>query len=126
MTSDSEPTRRGWIAKFGFAFRGLAFAIRTQNSFWVHLPITICVVVLASILQVGTWQWVALTLATAMVFATELLNTAIEQLVKVLHPDHDPRIGHALDMAAAGVLATSIGAVIVGVIVLGPPLAALF
>jgi diacylglycerol kinase len=50
------------------------------------------------------------------------LNTSIEQLVRVLHPEHDPSIGRGLDAAAGAVLLAAIGAVAVGLIALGPPL----
>jgi diacylglycerol kinase len=43
-------------------------------------------------------------------------------LVTVLHPNRDPRIARALDAAAAAVLVVAIASVIVGIIVLGPPL----
>lgn len=125
MASADEPVvGRGaaWRNKFACAIAGGVWAVKTQNSFWVHIPITIFVFALAAFLKIDLWQWTAIVIATLVVFAAELLNTAIEQLVKVLHPERDARIGRALDAAAAGVLVTAIGAVIVGLITLGPPL----
>ncbi len=115
-------TAVAWRNKFACAIRGGLWAIRTQNSFWVHVGITIAVFALAGFLKVSPWQWTAIVIATMVVFAAEMLNTAIEQMVKVLHPDRDEQIAMALDVAAAGVLATAIGAVVVGLITLGPPL----
>ncbi|MGB7345121.1 MAG: diacylglycerol kinase [Pirellulaceae bacterium] len=122
--ADSKATGsiKAWRNKFACAIAGGFWAFRTQSSFWVHIPITAMVFALAALLKIGPIQWTAIVLATMVVFAAELLNTAIEQIVKVLHPDHDPNIGHALDAAAAGVLVTAIGAVAVGLITLGPPL----
>jgi diacylglycerol kinase len=111
-----------WRNKFACAISGGLWACRTQNSFWVHIPIAIAVFTLAALLNVQSWQWVALVIATMVVFAAELLNTSIELLVKAVHPEHDDRIGKSLDAAAAGVLVTALGAVAVGLIVLGPPL----
>ncbi|QDT13267.1 diacylglycerol kinase [Planctomycetes bacterium K23_9] len=125
MSSEPEPNNRivtAWRNKFAWAIGGALWAFRTQNSFWVHIPITIIVFSLAAFLKVAAWQWTAIVIATMVVFAAELLNTAIEQLVKVVHPEHDPRVGRALDAAAAAVLVTAIGAVAVGLLTLGPPL----
>ena len=119
MRSRDRPT---WNSKFGAAFAGLAWAIRTQSSFWVHALVTIIVIALAAWLQLELWQWATLTIVIGLVWAAELINTAIETLVLVLHPEWDERIGRALDAAAAGVLVASITAVAVGLVVLGPSL----
>ena len=122
-SADRKP--QTWIAKFACAGHGLAWAIRTQSSFWVHIPIGACVIALAAWLQVESWKWCVLLTLIAMVLAAELVNTAIELIVKVVHPKRDERIGHALDIAAAAVLVTAIVAAIVGLITLGPELIAL-
>lgn len=114
-----------WIAKFACAGYGLAWAIRTQSSFWVHVPIAVCVIALAAWLQVESWKWCVLLAMIAMVLAAELVNTAIELIVKVVHPEQDERIGHALDAAAGAVLVAAIIAAIIGLITLVPELYAL-
>ncbi|QDT01743.1 Undecaprenol kinase [Rubripirellula lacrimiformis] len=119
---EPRPSGSAWARKFAFALAGLIYAVRSQNSFWIHLPIAVAVIAVAAWLQVEAWRWCMLVVATGMVIAAELVNTSIEMIVKVLHPDHDVRIGHALDAAAAAVLVTAIGAVTVGLITLGPPL----
>lgn len=111
---------RRWVEKFRVAFAGLFWALGDQNSFYAHITISTAVVVLATTLDLPLWQWIALILAMGGVFTAELLNTAIEQLVAVLHPQHDPRIGRALDVAAAAVLIASASAVVVGLLILGP------
>ena len=120
---DSGPCRMAsWRNKFACAISGAFWAFRSQNSFWVHILITIMVILLAVVLKIEAWKWVAVIFATTLVFAAELLNTSIEQLVKVLHPEQHPGIGKALDTAAAGVLVAALGAVAIGLITLGPPL----
>ena len=114
--------RLSWPKKFAVAISGIFWSARTQNSFWAHLPITVAVIALAAWLQVETWRWVAILCAITIVCSVELLNTSIEQLVKVLHPEHDEGIGRALDAAAGAVLVAAIGSVIIGLVVLGPPL----
>ncbi len=113
---------RRWITKFACALRGLQQSIKSQESFWVHLPVAAAVVVVAAWLKVEPWRWAVLVIAITLVLSAELFNTAIETIVKVVHPQHDPRIGHSLDTAAAAVLVLSIGAAILGAITLGLPL----
>lgn len=111
-----------WIAKFRDAVDGLLHGCRTQESLWVHLGFMLAVIAVAALLQVEPWRWSVLILCIAAVLASELFNSAIEQLAKTLHPDQNPSIAVALHLAAAGVLVTAIAAVVVGLIVLGPPL----
>ena len=111
-----------WTNKFAVAMRGTLWAMRTQSSFWCHLPIALAVILVAAILQLELWRWAVLLLTIGLVFAIELVNTAIELLVRALHPEHDDQIGRALDVAAGAVLFAAIVAVMIGVLILGPPL----
>ena len=116
------PRKASWRAKFTNAAAGVLWSLRTQSSFWVHLPIAVAVVALAAWLQVQSWRWCVLVIVIGFVFCVELLNTAIEQLARAVHPDFDPRIGHGLDAAAGAVMIMAIAAVAVGLITLGVPL----
>ena len=112
----------GWGNKFAVALSGIAWSARTQTSFRVHLPIALAVLGVAAWLRIETWRWVAIVFAITIVLSAELFNTSIEQLVKVLHPQHDERIKHVLDAAAGAVLVVAIGAVVAGLVTLGLPL----
>ena len=114
--------RRRWQAKFAVALRGAARSMLTQDSFIVHLFFAFAVIAMATWLQLEAWRWAVLVIAITMVLAGELVNTALETMVKKLHPEHDPEIGHALDAAAGSVLVASMGAVILGLITMGVPL----
>ena len=109
-----------WKNKFAVAFSGLVHGVRGHSSFLVHLPVAMVVVGLALFLNAASWQWAVLLLCITGVLVAELFNSAIETLVRRIHPMRDPEIGKALDIAAAAVLVASIGAVIVGFVVLSP------
>ena len=111
-----------WRRKFAVAIAGVVRSLRSQTSFWVHLPIAFAALAVAAWLQLEAWRWVAIIFAIALVLSAELFNTTIELLVKTLHPDHDQQIGHALDAAAGAVLVASIGSAAIGLIVLAMPL----
>ncbi len=61
-----------------------------------------------------------LVITVAVVLGTELLNTAIEMLTDLLHPDHGPAAAAVKDVAASAVLVAIVLATFVGVLVLVP------
>ena len=63
-----------------------------------------------------------LILACALVLGLELVNTAVEASLDLLHAAPHPLVKRAKDAAAGAVLIASCGAVLVGLAVLGPPL----
>lgn len=65
-------------------------------------------------------------LAIALVWITEALNTAIEQLGDAITTEREPRIGFAKDIAAGAVLVSAIAAAAIGGLTLAPYVSALF
>ncbi len=120
--SDARKPAAPVVRKFAVAIAGILHAFKHQNSFLVHLPMATVVVILGLWLQLESWRWVAVTFCVTLVISAELLNTAIEELVAVLHPQHDVRIGHVLDIASGAVLVAATGAVVAGLLTLAMPL----
>ncbi len=111
-----------WRNKFRVAWRGIGFAVTDQTSFYVHVPMAVVVLAIGAWLRIEAWQWVALVMAIAAVLVAELINSAIESLVRAVHPEHHPLVGRSLDTAAGAVLVASLAAIAIGLIVLGPGL----
>lgn len=109
--------RRSWSSKFADAFRGLARAVRSQSSFFVHLWVAAIVVVAGIVLRVSPVEWCLLVGAIAVVLVAEIFNTAIESLARALPVGRHPRIRDALDMAGGAVLLSAIAATVIGAIV---------
>ena len=108
---------RRWMGKFRHAFRGCRAGVRGQNSFIVHLPIAVLVVAVGVALRVDCAEWAILAVCIAGVLAAELFNSALESMAKSVTGRSDPNVGNALDISAAAVLLTSIGAAAAGTIV---------
>ena len=83
----------------------------------IHLVAAALVVVAGCIFKVGRGEWIALVLSCALVLSMEIVNTALEAVVDLASPDIHPLARKAKDCAAAAVLVSAIGAVIVGVLV---------
>lgn len=110
------------ITAFGHAFRGWSFVLRTQQNAWIHSFIAMVVIVVGLWLGLPARDWAVLVLTIAMVFTAEFINTAIEALVDLAMPMHHPLAKVGKDVGAGAVLIASLAAVIVGLLILGPPL----
>ena len=113
---------RPWSHKFVDAFRGLPRAVRSQNSFAVHLTVATAVIVAAAVLRVSLVEWCLLLGAIGFVITAEVFNTAIESLARAHDVGRHPRIRDALDMASAAVLVAAITAALIGATVFLPKL----
>jgi diacylglycerol kinase len=92
----------------------------------IHLFATIAVLILGWYFKLSAGEWLAIVLSISLVWISEAFNTAIEFLTNLVSPDYNPLAGKTKDVAAAAVLIAAIFAVIVGCIVFGPKLAAMF
>lgn len=99
--------------RLGFAFDGLLFAWKTENSFKTHIILALITLVAAFILKLSRIEMAIIFLTIAMVLAAELCNTAMEYLVDFLHPSVNPTIKKIKDVSAAMVLVVSLGALFV-------------
>jgi diacylglycerol kinase (ATP) len=115
-----------WLARrlrsFGYAWKGIAWLIRSQPNAQIHLAATICAVATAWWLQITAGEWCAILIVTGLVWSAEAMNSALELLADHLAPDDHPLVGKAKDIAAGGVLIAAIVAAVVGAIVIGPKL----
>jgi len=110
------------IEAFGHAFSGLFFALRTQRNMPIHLVIAAGVIGLGVWLGLSTTQWAVLALTIGSVLAAELLNSSLEVVVDMVSPDYHPLAKRAKDVAAGAVLLAAMVSVLVGLLILGPPL----
>ena len=110
------------LRSLGYALRGLRLMLASQHNAWIHTAATLAVLLIAAALQVKRYDWCWLVLAIAIVWTAEAMNTALEFLCDVASPEFHPLVEKAKDVAAGGVLISSLGAAIIGILVLGPPL----
>ena len=108
-----------WPARFRNAFRGLFLAWKKDWTLAEHLVCAAAVIAAGVILRATLLEWCLLALCIGAVIGAELFNTALEQLAQAIDREHNPQIGAALDMAAAGVLVVAMAAALVGAAVFG-------
>ncbi|MEE8165127.1 MAG: diacylglycerol kinase family protein [Myxococcota bacterium] len=110
------------IESFGHAIRGVAIVLRWEQNAWIHALATLMAIALGFALKIDRGEWLAVSLAIALVWAAEILNTAIEKLSDVVSPEHHPGVKEVKDIAAGGVLVSAVGALTVAILVFGPRL----
>ncbi|MEN1679130.1 MAG: diacylglycerol kinase family protein [Planctomycetota bacterium] len=104
--------------KFAHALRGMGVAFTGRNGFGYHAIAAVAVVAIGVLIGVTRTEWLILTLCITIVISAELMNTSIEHLAKAVTTERHPEVRNALDIAAGAVLAASIGAKVVWVVVL--------
>jgi diacylglycerol kinase (ATP) len=106
------------------AVHGIQLMLASQHNAWVHAGVTLLVLALGVVLGIDRYEWCWLTIACVAVWTAEGLNTAFEFLCDVASPQFDPAVKSAKDVAAGAVLIAALGAAVIGLLILGPPLLA--
>jgi len=114
--------RRFRLASFRYALDGIRYVLKTQPNARVHAVISLAVAGAGLWLELDRTEWAILIVTMAVVWAAEFVNTAVEAAVDLVTEEHHRLAKVAKDTAAGAVLVTAILAVIVGVLILGPPL----
>jgi diacylglycerol kinase (ATP) len=108
------------IRSFKFAFLGIWTLLKSQHNAWVHACATVAVISIGFYFGISPVEWCLLVLALMAVWTAEAFNTAIEFLADVASPGFHPLVKHSKDISAGAVLISAIGAVVIGLLVLGP------
>jgi len=107
---------------FRHAFRGWWYVIRTQKNAWIHAVVTILVILLGLFLKLPVRDWAVLFVTISTVWTAEFLNSALEAVVDLASPDQNPLAKVGKDVGAAAVLIAALASVVVGLMIMGPPL----
>jgi diacylglycerol kinase (ATP) len=107
---------------FRYAFAGWWHVIRTQRNAWIHALFSVAVLALAIFLRLAARDIAVLILTIAVVWTAEFINTAIEAVVDLASPQVHPLAKVGKDVGAAAVLIAALASVVIGLLLMGPPL----
>jgi diacylglycerol kinase len=96
--------------------------LKTQRNAWIHSVIAGVIFLLGLWVGLPPRDWAVIILTAALVFTAEFINTSIEAVVDLASPDTHPLAKIGKDVGAAAVLVAAIAAVLIGLLLLGPPL----
>jgi diacylglycerol kinase len=116
------PFLRSRARSFRYAFEGWWYVIRTQQNAWIHAVVSIIVVLLGLWVHLPARDWAVIVLAIAMVWAAEFFNTALEVIVDLASPEMNRLARVGKDVGAAAVLIAAGASIVIGLLILGPPL----
>ena len=115
-----------WWESLNCAIEGILWAVKKERHLRYHFCAALAVLFMALFFHVSALEFFLLVLAAVLVIFAELINTAIEAVVDLVTDEYHELAKRAKDVAAGAVLVTSVGAVILGYLVLSGHIFPLF
>ena len=110
------------LLSFRYALQGVRLFFRSEPNARIHALVTGFVILGMFWLRVTSAEAAILFLATGLVWAAELFNTAIEKMMDIYSTEYHPGIGFVKDMSAGAVGICALSAAITGGIIFIPKL----
>lgn len=111
-----------FIQSVRYARLGASHALRHERNLWFHLILALAALTLAVALKVSTLELAVVVLTITLVIVTEMLNTAIEEVVNLAKPESHPLAALAKNIAAGAALTAAVGSVAIGLLIFLPRL----
>ncbi len=102
---------------FKHAINGFFAALKSERNMKIHVTAAFIVIVLGFYLHISIIHWAILLVCIGTVLSAELLNSSIEKIMDLLHPENHEKVKIIKDMAAGAVLVLSVVSAIVGVLI---------
>lgn len=114
------------IKSFGYAFEGIWHAIKNNRNLRIEIFAALIVILLGLYFNVNHVETGILGIMILLVISSEMINTAIEEMVNLITSEHRKEAKIAKDVAAGMVLIAAIGSVIAGIAIFTPYVLKLF
>jgi len=108
------------LASFRYAANGLKILIREEHNARIHLFAVCCVVGAGVLFKISKGEWIAIIFCIGLVFALELINSAIENTADLISKERNEMIKKIKDLSAGAVLIAAIAAAVIGLIIFLP------
>ena len=115
-----------FVKSFHHAVRGVIFLLKSEQNARVQAVLTVCVGIAGFLLKVSRLEAAILFMAVILVFAIEIINTAIEKVFDLCYPGKHETIRGVKDAMAGAVFVSALIAFVVAVLVFLPHIKALF
>ena len=104
--------KRSFLHSLNNAVEGFVHVLRHERNMRVHFLFAFLVLLIAFFFGVQRVDWLILCLATCLVLMAEMINTAVEETLNLLHPKYHPTVGLVKDISAGMVLVSAMNALI--------------
>ncbi|RPA62415.1 diacylglycerol kinase family protein [Aerococcus agrisoli] len=116
-----------FMESLGYALSGIRFTLVNERNIRYQTMGFVLVMLAAWFFQLPMEKWLILILTSAIVVCMEITNTIAEWTIDLITNHHyHPIAKNVKDVAAGGVLISSMVAIIVGVMIFLPEILALF
>ncbi|MCU0498606.1 MAG: diacylglycerol kinase family protein [Anaerolineae bacterium] len=117
-------TSHNRVVSLGYALAGWLYMLRWQKNTRIQAVASVLVMLISLWLQISFIELAIIILTITVVWMAEFINAAVEAVVNLASPELHPMAKVAKDVAAAAVLLGVVAAVLIGILILGPPLLA--
>lgn len=114
---------RKFLKSFSYASKGIVNLFKTEQNARIHIIIAIITGTTAYLMHVTRLEATILFFAIISVLSIEIINTAIEKFIDLIHPENHKQIEYIKDAMAGAVLIASIIAFVVGILIFYPHVA---
>jgi undecaprenol kinase/diacylglycerol kinase (ATP) len=115
-------TSKSRTASLSYAIAGWLYMLRRQKNIRLQIAASLIVGALALWLRVDAMTWAILILTITIVWVAEFVNAAVEAAINLATQEIHPMARVGKDVAAAAVLLCVVASVLIGLLLLGPPL----
>lgn len=107
-----------FFKSFTYAIKGIQLSLKQRNM-KVLVASAFIAIVFGFFFNITSSEWCVVLICIGIVISLEIINTAIENFVDLVEPNHHPKAGAIKDLAAGAVLIFSIISALVGIIIFG-------
>ena len=104
---------------FRDAIRGFIIVFKNEKNIKIHSFLAVVAIIAGIVLQLNMGL---ILLIIGSVLSTEMLNTSIESLCDLVHPDESDRVRNIKDIAAGAVLINAVISLLVGACLIFQPI----
>ena len=115
-------TSRNRLISFGYALAGWLYMLRRQKNTRIQAVASVGIVALALWLRIDPVGIAVLILTITMVWMAEFVNAAVEAAINLTTSEFHPMAKVGKDVASAAVLLGVVASILIGLLILGPPL----
>lgn len=108
------------INSFKYAFSGITTAFKSEKNMKIHFTMMMLVIIFGILLKISLNEWLVCIMLFCMVIGSEMINTAVENVVNLAMPTKNEVAKNAKDISAGAVLVFAIGSAIIGLIIFIP------
>jgi len=108
------------LKAFIFAFQGLAAAFKKEAALQLELLLFMLLLGVATFFDIKKNEWILIIICSALVFAAELFNTALEKTCDLIDENYSSKIKYIKDVSAGAVLTLVIASILIAIVIFLP------